>query len=153
EDRHERLDAQAVERRGAVQQDRVVLDDVLEDIPDLGPDALDDALGALDVVGEALLHELAHDERLGQLERHLLREAALVELELRPDDDDGAAGVVDALAEQVLAEPPLLALEHVAEGLEAMVAGAGDRAAAAAVVDQGVARLLEHPLLIADDDL
>ena len=37
--------------------------------------------------------------------------------------------------------------------LEAVVAGARDRAAAAAVVDQGVARLLEHPLLVADDDL
>mgnify|MGYP003694199685 CR=1 FL=1 len=44
EDRHERLDAQAVERGGAVQQDRVVLDDLFEDVPDLGPDALDDAL-------------------------------------------------------------------------------------------------------------
>jgi alkylhydroperoxidase family enzyme len=54
EDRHERLDAEAVEGRGAVQQDRVVLDDLLEHVPDLGPDALDDALRALDVVGEAL---------------------------------------------------------------------------------------------------
>ena len=34
-----------------------------------------------------------------------------------------------------------------------MVAGARDGAAAAAVVDQRVARLLEHPLLVADDDL
>src|SRR6478609_7659466 len=97
----------AVQSRGAVQQDRVVLDDLFEHVPDLGPDALDDALGALDVVGEALLDELAHDERL----------------------------------------------EHVGQGLEAVVAGAGDRTAAAAVVDQGVARLLEHPLLVADDDL
>ena len=76
-----------------------------------------------------------------------------MELELRADDDDRPARVVDALAEQVLAEPALLALEHVAQGLQAVVAGAGDRAAAAAVVDQGVARLLEHPLLVADDDL
>ena len=153
EDRHERLDAQAVERRGAVEQDRVVLDDLFEDVPDLGPDALDDALGALDVVGEALLDELAHDERLEQLERHLLGQPALVELELRADDDDRAARVVDALAEQVLAEPALLALEHVGQRLEAVVAGAGDRPAAAAVVDERVARLLEHPLLVADDDL
>src|ERR1044072_2405885 len=50
-------------------------------------------------------------------------------------------------------EPPLLALEHVAERLQAMVAGAGDRPAPATVVDEGVARLLEHPLLVADDDL
>ena len=62
-------------------------------------------------------------------------------------------GVVDALAEQVLAEAALLALEHVRQALEPMVAGAGDRAAAAAVVDQRVARLLQHPLLVADDDL
>src|SRR5919107_222778 len=153
EHRHERLDAQAVERRRSVQEHRVVLDDLLEDVPDLGPDALDDPLRALDVVGEALLDELAHDERLEQLERHLLRKAALVELELRPDDDDRSPGIVDALAEQVLAEPALLALEHVAQALEAMVAGARDRPAAAAVVDQGIARLLEHPLLVPDDDL
>ena len=142
-----------MQRRGAVQQDRVVLDDFLENVPDLGPDALDDALGALDVVGEALLDELAHDERLEQLERHLLGQAALVELEIRADDDDGAARVVHSLAEQVLAEPALLALEHVGQALEAVVAGPRDRPAAAAVVDQGVARLLEHPLLVADDDL
>ncbi len=34
-----------------------------------------------------------------------------------------------------------------------MVAGAGDRATAAPVVDQGVAGFLEHALLVADDDL
>ena len=39
---------------------------------------------------------------------------ALVQLERRADDDDRAARVVDALAEQVLAEAALLALEHVA---------------------------------------
>jgi hypothetical protein len=36
-------------------------------------------------VGEALLDELAHDERLEQLERHLLGQAALVQLQLRAD--------------------------------------------------------------------
>ena len=153
EDRHEGLDAQPVERGGAVQEDRVVLDDLLEDVPDGRVHPLDDALRALDVVGEALLHQLAHHERLEQLEGHLLGQAALVELELRPDHDDGAARVVDALAEQVLAEPALLALEHVGEALEAVVPGPGDRAPAAAVVHQGVARLLQHPLLVADDDL
>jgi hypothetical protein len=94
-----------------------------------------------------------HDERLEKLEGHLLRQAALVELELRPDDDDRPTRVVDPLAEEVLAEPALLALEHVAQGLQAMVAGARDRPAATAVVDQRVAGLLEHPLLVADDDL
>ena len=149
----ERLDAEAVERRRAVEQHGAVVDDLIEDVPDFRPGALDDALGALDVVGEALRHERVHDERLEQFERHLLGQAALVQLQFRADDDDRAAGVVDALAEQVLAEAALLALEHVAQALELVVAAATDRAAAAAVVDEAIDRFLQHPLLVADDDL
>ncbi len=76
-----------------------------------------------------------------------------MQLQLRPDDDDRAAGVVDPLAQEVLAEAPLLAFEHVREGLQLVVAGGGYSAAAAAVVDEGVYRLLEHSLLVANDDL
>jgi hypothetical protein len=65
----------------------------------------------------------------------------------------GPTTMTDPLAEQVLAEPALLALEHVGQGLERTVAGTRDRAAAAAVVEQGVDGLLEHPLLVVDDDL
>jgi hypothetical protein len=93
------------------------------------------------------------DERLEQLERHLLRQPALVQLELGTDHDDRAAGIVDALAEQVLPEAALLALEHVGERLQRPLVGAGDDAAAAAVVEQRVDRLLQHALLVADDDV
>ena len=97
--------------------------------------------------------EPLHDERLEQLERHELGQAALVQLQRGADDDDRAAGVVDALAQQVLAEPALLALQHVGERLQRAVARAGDRPAAAAVVEQGVDGLLQHALLVVDDDL
>src|SRR5258706_5037647 len=153
QDRHERLDAEAVQGRGAVEQHRVVADDLVQDVPDLGPAALDHSLGRLDVGRVTLVDELAHDKRLEQLERHLLGQAALVELELRSDHDDGAARVVHALAEQVLAEPALLAFEHVGERLQLAVSRAGDGAAAAAVVDQRIDSFLEHPLLVAHDDL
>jgi hypothetical protein len=53
--------------------------------------ALHDLLGALDRLGDALLHELADDERLEQLQRHRLGQAALVQLELRAHDDHRAA--------------------------------------------------------------
>ena len=94
-----------------------------------------------------------HHERLEQLQRHLLGQAALVQLELRADHDDRTAGVVDALAEQVLPEPALLALEQVRQRLQRPVARAGHRTAATAVVEQRVDRLLQHPLLVVDDDL
>src|SRR3712207_9565990 len=46
-----------------------------------------------------------------------------------------------------------LALEHVRERLQRAVARAGDRPAAAAVVEQRVDGLLQHALLVVDDDL
>ena len=50
EHRLERLDAEAMERRGTVQEHRMLLDDVLEHIPDLGACALDHAFRGLDVM-------------------------------------------------------------------------------------------------------
>ena len=118
QDRLEGLDAEAVQGRGPVEEHRVLLDDLLEDVPHLGPAPLDHALGRLDVLGQLEVDQPLHDERLEQLEGHLLGQAALVQLEGRADHDDRTAGVVDPLAEQVLAEPALLALQHVRRRLE-----------------------------------
>jgi hypothetical protein len=62
-------------------------------------------------------------------------------------------GIVDALAEQVLAEAALLALQHVGERLQRTLVGPGDDAAAAAVVEQRIDGLLQHALLVAHDDI
>ncbi len=132
--RLERLDAQTVQSRRPVEQHRVVVDHLFEDVPNLRPHALDEALGTLDIVGKPLLDELAHDERLEELERHFLRQATLVQLELRADHDHRAARIVHTLAQQVLAEAALLALEHVRQALELVVAGTGHRAAAPPVI-------------------
>ena len=153
QDRFEGLDAEAVQGRRPVEQHRVFVDDFLEHVPDLGDHRLDHLLRRLDVLDGFALDQLGHDERLEQLERHQLRQAALLQPQARPGDDHRTAGVVDALAEQVLAEATLLALEHVRERLQRTVAGARDRAPAAAVVEQRVDRLLQHPLLVVDDDL
>src|SRR5215475_1098613 len=85
--RLEGLDAQAVERRRAVEQDRVILNHLLEDVPDHVVVALDHLLGLLDSRGVALGFEPVVDERLEQLQGHLLRQAALVQLQLGADDD------------------------------------------------------------------
>src|SRR5690606_4486684 len=47
----------------------------------------------------------------------------------------------------------LLALEQIGQRLERTVTGTGDRPATTAVVEEGVDRLLQHPLLVVDDDL
>ena len=72
---------------------------------------------------------------------------------MRADDDDASTRVVDALAEEVLTEPALLALEHVAERLQRALVRARDGLAATAVVEEGIDRFLQHAPLVADDDL
>jgi hypothetical protein len=75
------------------------------------------------------------------------------QLQFRTGDDHRTARIVDALAEQVLAEAALLALQHVGKRLQRTLVGAGDGAAAAAVVEQCVDRFLKHALFVADDDV
>ena len=118
-----------------------------------GTRPLREPLGALDVVRVALEHELVHDERLEEFQGHPARQSALVELEVRPDGNDRPSAVVDALAEQVLPEPALLPAKQVGQRLELVVVTAGNRPASTAVVDQGIDGLLEHSLLVANDDL
>ena len=110
QDGQERLNSEAVKRGRTVEQHRAVLDELVEDVPDLRARSLHDALRALDVVRQALGDERMHDERLEQLERHLLGQPALMQLQLRAHHDHRAARVVDALAEQVLRKRPCLPL-------------------------------------------
>ena len=153
QDRIECLDPESMQGRCPVQEHWVTLDHFLKHIPDLASPSLNYPLGALDIRRMTVLDKLAHDERLEQLECHLLGQAALVQLEVGADHDDRTPGVVDTLPKQVLAEPTLLATEHVREALELVVGRSGNCATPAAVVDQRVTRLLQHALLVADDDL
>src|SRR6185312_11458681 len=99
-----------MQRRRAVQKHRVLADHLLEDVPHLRPLLLYHTLRRLDRAGKTVEFELRVDEGLEQLERHLLRQAALMELEFRAHHDDRATRIVDALAEQILPEAALLAL-------------------------------------------
>ena len=149
--RLERLNSHPVQRRGTVQQHRVLVDHLLQDVPDFRVPSLQHALGALDRVRQAVLLELANDERLVQLQRDLLGQAALVQLQLRTDHDHRTSRVVHPLAQQVFAEATLLALDHVGERLQRTVARAEHRTPAPAVVEQRVHGLLKHPLLVANN--
>src|ERR1700738_4312476 len=136
----------------ALQQHGVILDDFFKDVPNHSLLHLPHFLGLLDGGAVPVLLQAVIDERLEQLERHLLGQAALVQLEFGADHDDRTAGVVDALAEEVLAEAALLALERVAERLERAIVGATQHAATAAIVKQRVYSFLQHALFVAHND-
>ena len=76
-----------------------------------------------------------------------------MELEFGPRDDHRPSRKIHALPKQILAEPALLAFQHVAQRLERPPVGARDRLAAPTIVEQRIDRFLEHPLLVAHDDV
>ena len=88
--RLEGLDAEAVQRRRPVQQHRVLGDDLLEHVPHDRAGPLHHPLGRLDVLRVVEVNQALHHERLEQLQGHLLGQTALVQLELRTDDDDAS---------------------------------------------------------------
>src|SRR5205085_5764331 len=108
----ERLNSQTVKRRRAVQENRVLSNHLFEDVPDDRLLTFDHLARLLDGRGVLLLLKLVVDERLEEFQSHLLRQTALMKFEFWPDDDHGTPGIVDALAQKVLAEAPLLAFER-----------------------------------------
>ena len=76
-----------------------------------------------------------------------------MQLQFGADHDHRAARVIHPLAQQIAAEAPLFALQQIRQGLQLPLAGTGNGAAAAAVVNERVNRLLQHALLVADDDI
>ena len=146
------LDAESVQGWRTVEHDGMTLDDDLECVPNVLLGAFHGFSCGLDVLLRLGLDQALHHKRLEQLQRHLLGQTALVHLQLRADDDDRTAGVVNTLAEQVLTEASLLALQHIGKGFERAVVGAGDGSAASAVVDQRVNGFLQHALFVADND-
>ncbi len=117
QNRLKRLNTQAVQGRRTVQKDRMLFDNILQNVPYLGASLFHHALGGLHIVCQLAGNELLHDERLEQLQRHFLGQTALIELKLRTDNNNGTAGIVHALAQQVLTETSLLAAQQVRQTL------------------------------------
>src|SRR5437867_11367790 len=111
QDRLGGLNTQTMEGRRPIEKNRVLLDDVLEDVPNFRAFLFNKLFSGLDGRRNAALFELPQDERLEELEGHFLRQAALVQLEVRADHDDGATGIVDPFPEEILTEPPPLPFE------------------------------------------
>src|SRR5690606_13527200 len=97
--------------------------------------------------------QLAENEWLEQLEGHLLRQTALMQTQGRANGNNRTTGAVHALAEQVLTETTLLALDHVGQGLQRTLVRASDGTATTAVVQQRIDGFLQHALFVAHDDV
>src|SRR5215813_6366459 len=75
-----------------------------------------------------------------------------MQLELRTNNDHGTTGVVNTLAQKVLAKAALLAFERPAQRLQRPVVYAAKHTTTTPVVEQSIDCFLQHALFIADDD-
>ena len=100
-----------------------------------------------------VLDKFLHDKRLKELNRHLFWKAALVNLKLRPYDDNGTSRIVYTFPEKILTETPGLTFQHIGQRFKRPVSRPGNRTAAAAVVNQRINCLLQHPFFISYDNV
>ncbi len=153
EHRFKRLNRQTVQRRRTVQEDGFILRHFFKNIPDLFVVALNHLTRRTNRVANAKVFQTANDERLEQTKRHLLRNAALRELEFRPNDNHRTARIVHTLTQQVLTEAARLALQNLGQRLERTIARPHNRTAMTTVIKHRIHRLLQHALLVADNHI
>ena len=82
------LDSKSVKCRGTVKHNRMLLDDILKNVPNLWLKLLYHLLCLLDIVCLTCSCKLLHNKWLEQLDSHLLRETALVNLKLWSNYDN-----------------------------------------------------------------
>ena len=111
----ESLNTETVQRRSTVEQYGVPLQDVLENFPHNGFLTVDNLFCTLDCLHQSTLKKFANDVWFEELSGHILRQTTLMHLQLRSDNNNRTARVVDTLTEQVLTEATLLALEGIGE--------------------------------------
>src|ERR1700746_2227068 len=111
-----------MQSRRAIKQHGMTLGYFVKNVPDLRRLALDHLFRAAHRVHVTEVFQPPDNKRLEKHERHLLRQTALIQFQLRTNNDNRAARIIDAFAEQVLAETAALALEHVTERFESPIA-------------------------------
>ena len=152
-DRLKCLDTKTVQCRRTVQHNRMFFDNVLENVPYLRLELLHHFLCIFNVVRGTVCNKLFHNKRLEQLDSHLFRKTALINLQLRSYDDNRTSGVVNSFTQKVLTETSGFTFQHIGKGFQSSVSRTGNRASAASVVNKSIYCFLQHTFLVADDNI
>ena len=148
----ESLNTQSVQCRRTVEQNRMLADNLIKDIPNFRTFFFNQLLRLLNSRGEAFGVKTCIDKRLEQFQSHFLRQTALVQFQLRTGHDNRTTGIVDALTEKVLTETTLLTFQHIRKRLQRTLIRTGNGTTATAVIEQRIHSFLQHTLFVTDND-
>ena len=76
-----------------------------------------------------------------------------MQAQFRAHHDDGSARIIYPLAQEVLTKSSAFTLQHIGQGFQWALAGAGNDSASSAVIKERIHRFLKHPLLVANNHL
>ena len=147
-----RLNTHAVQCGSTIQQHGVICDHLLKDVPDFLILAFQHFLGRLDRISVTEFFQSSNDKRLIEFKRNFLGQTTLVQFQSRTNNNHASSGIINTLAQQIFTETPLLSLDHIGQGLQRSIRRTQYGSLAAIVIEQSINGLLQHPLLIADDD-
>ena len=147
------LNTQTMQGWGTVQKHWMLLNNIFQHIPYLFLGTLNHTLSVLNIVSNLLTNQLLHNKWLEKLQSHFLWQTTLMELQLRAYNDNGTSRVVNTLTQQVLTETSLLTLKHIRQGLQRTIARAGYRTTTTTIINQSIYSLLQHALLVADNNV
>ena len=151
--RLECLNTKTVQGWRPVQHHRMLANHFLKNIPDFRHFLFNKAFSRLDGGCQPQCFEFIEDIGLEKFQRHFLRQTTLVQLELRTNNDHRTARIVDAFTQKVLTETAAFALNHVCKRLQRTFVRPRHGLATTTVIEQRIHCFLQHPLLIADDDI
>ena len=107
------LDAQSMQRRGTVQQHRMLFDDIFQYVPNPAIRTFHQLFGLAHIVAMVFLYQFFQYKWLKQFQRHFLWQAALIHLQLRPYHDNASTGIVYTFAQKVLTETTLFTAQQI----------------------------------------
>ena len=97
-DRLKCLDTQSVQCGCTVQHNRMLFDDIFQNVPNLRIQPFYQLLRIFDVLGNASAYQLLHYKGLEQLDCHFFRKTALINFQFGTNDDNGTSGIVNTLS-------------------------------------------------------
>ncbi len=110
-----------MQRRGAVEQDKLLMHHLFQQVPDNRVRfacALDEPLGRPSAGRILPLQQFADEERFEQFQAHPGWQTALVQRKLWVAHDHRPPGIIHALAQQMLAQVSLLAADGLRQASE-----------------------------------
>src|SRR5437660_1082751 len=147
------LDAQPVQGRGAIEQDKALEKHLGQQIPDQRIAPFDHAFGLSWMSGERSIKQCTDQKRFEEFAGHVLWQPTFMESQRWPDDNHGATRIIDALAQQVVAEASMFAMPQIGQALERLPTRIDDGFPGMGIVKERITGLLQQTALIVQDDL